>query len=254
MNINALLIDDEASSRNVLKQLLLKFCPEVTICGEAENCETAYQLILEKKPQLLFLDVQMPYGNGFSLLRKFTKIDFEVVFVTSFDQFAIEAIKFNALDYLLKPVEVVDLMAAVRKTMKRIDEKQFSSPLVVNLLANLRHETEEKKIPLHSSGNVRFVSIGDILFFEADGNYTSIETREGEKFISSKNLKEFEEMLEGIMQFVRVNKSVIVNINKIASYSKAEPYILVLGKNKEVEISRRKRNEVLERLKERKQN
>ncbi|MES1224800.1 MAG: LytTR family DNA-binding domain-containing protein [Bacteroidota bacterium] len=248
MNINALLIDDEASSRNVLKQLLTKFCPEVTICGEAENTEKGYKLILEQKPQLVFLDVQMPSGNGFSLLRKFTKIDFEVVFVTSFDQFAVEAIKFNALDYLLKPVEVADLMAAVRKTVNRISEKQFTSPLVVNLLANLMNDTEEKKIPLHTANNVRFVSIGEILFFEADGNYTHIETRTGEKFVSSKNLKEFEEMLEGISQFIRVNKSVIVNANKITSYSKTEPYNLVVGKNKEVEISRRKRNEVLERL------
>lgn len=250
MNINALLVDDEASSRNVLKQLLVKFCPDVTVCGEADNTESAHKLLLEKKPQLLFLDVHMPSGNGFSLLRKFSKIDFEVVFVTSFDQFAIEAIKFNALDYLLKPVEVVDLMAAVRKTIKRIDEKQFSSPLVVNLLANLGQEPEEKKIPLHTANNVRFVSIGDIVFFEANGNYTAIETHEGEKFISSKNLKEFEEMLEGEAQFIRVNKSVIVNIKRIASYSKTEPYILTLGKDKEVEISRRKRNEVFERIKE----
>ncbi|MBL0047229.1 MAG: response regulator transcription factor [Bacteroidetes bacterium] len=248
-DIKALIIDDEASSRNVLKQLLMRFCPEITVCGEASNSDIAYELILSTQPQLVFLDIQMPSGNGFSLLRKFEKIDFEIVFVTSFDQFAIEAIKFNALDYLLKPVEVADLKAAVKKTVNRINEKHFSSPLVVNLLANLRQETQEKKIPLHSSNNVRFVSIGDIIFFEADGNYTNIETGMGEKFISSKNLKEFEEMLEGITQFIRVNKSVIVNINKIASYSKAEPYILVVGKNKEFEISRRKRNEVLERLK-----
>ena len=250
MTINALIIDDEASSRNVLKQLLIKFCPEIKICGEADNAENAYPLILEKKPQLIFLDVHMPSGNGFTLLRKFSKFDFEIVFVTSFDHFAIEAIKFNALDYLLKPVEVSDLKSAVFKTIQRIREKQSSSPLVVNLLANLTEENREKKIPLHTANTVRFVNINEILYFEADGNYTNIETKNGEKFISSKNLKEFESMLEGIQQFIRVNKSAIVNIKRIVSYSKTEPYVLSLVNNKEYEISRRKRNEVLERLKE----
>ncbi|MBK9673555.1 MAG: response regulator, partial [Bacteroidetes bacterium] len=120
MTINALIIDDEVSSRNVLKQLLLKFCPEISICGESDNADKAYFLIQEKKPQLVFLDIHMPSGNGFTLLRKFDKIDFEVVFVTSFDHFAIEAIKFNALDYLLKPVEVNDLKTAVSKAEQRI--------------------------------------------------------------------------------------------------------------------------------------
>ncbi len=136
MSISVLIIDDEQSSRNVLKQLLKRFCPDVEICGEADNSEKAYQLIQDKKPQLIFLDIQMPSGNAFSLLRKFDKIDFEIVFVTSFDQFAIEAIKFNALDYLLKPVEVSDLIAAVRKTFTRIKEKQFSSIIASKLIAH----------------------------------------------------------------------------------------------------------------------
>ena len=250
MTINALIIDDEVSSRNVLKQLLLKFCPEITICGESDNADKAYLLIQEKKPQLVFLDIHMPSGNGFTLLRKFDKIDFEVVFVTSFDHFAIEAIKFNALDYLLKPVEVNDLKAAVSKAEQRILEKHSSAPLIVNLLANLTDENKEKKIPLHTANSVRFVELNEILFFEADGNYTHIETQSGEKFISSKNLKEFESMLEGIKQFIRVNKSAIVNSTRIASYSKTEPYLLSISSDKEFEISRRKRIEVLDRLRE----
>ena len=247
--IKALLVDDEASSRNVLKQLLLNFCPEITICGEASSAEVAYTLIQIEQPQLVFLDIQMPNGNGFSLLRKFEKIDFDVVFVTGFDQFAIEAIKFNALDYLLKPVEVNELKKAVKKSLHRIQEKQSSTSLVINLLSNLNHAAEEKKIPLHTSNQVRFVSLGEILYFEANGNYSEIETLSKERFISSKNLKEFEDMLEGVNQFVRINRSVILNTSKIKAYNKSEPFIITLINGKEFEISRRKRNEVLERIK-----
>lgn len=247
--IKALLVDDEASSRNVLKQLIFNFCPEITICGEASSVETAFDLIQSQKPQLVFLDIQMPNGNGFSLLRKFDKIEFDVVFVTGFDQFAIEAIKFNALDYLLKPVEVNELKKAVRKSLQRIQEKQSSTSLVINLLSNLNQDAEEKKIPLHTSNQVRFVSLGEILYFEANGNYSEIETMSKERFISSKNLKEFDEMLEGLNQFIRINRSVILNTKKIKAYNKSEPFIITLINGKEFEISRRKRNEVLERIK-----
>ncbi len=247
--IKTLLVDDEPSSRNVLKQLLRNFCPEIELCGEAASADEAFELVNLHHPRLVFLDVQMPNGNGFSLLRKFETIEFDVVFVTGFDKFAIEAIKFHALDYLLKPVEVADLKLAVQKSFNRLHEKQSASSLVVNLLANLDQATTEKKIPLHASNQVRFVSLGDIIYFEANGNYTEIETESTERFLSSKHLKEFEGMLEGFDQFIRVNRSAIVNTAKISAYNKTEPFLITLSNQKQLEISRRKRNEVLERIK-----
>src|ERR1051325_3368059 len=112
MAINSIIVDDEESSRDVLNRLLIKFCPDIHIAGEAADAKTAFHLINEKKPEVVFLDIQMPTGNGFSLLKMFDKISFEVIFVTSFDQYAISAIKYSALDYLLKPVEVNDLINA----------------------------------------------------------------------------------------------------------------------------------------------
>ncbi len=244
MSIKTILIDDEESSRNVIKALLKKFCPEINIIAEAENVKDAYKLINDKQPSLIFLDIQMPGGNGFTLLKKFDKVDFDVIFVTSFDQYAINAIKYSALDYLLKPIEVDDLKQAVKRAVERQKERGSSVADVVKLL--IENETaKEKQIAIHSGSKVRIVKLNEIACVEADSQYTNLYLSGGEKINSTKTLKEFEELLCEAKQFIRVNRSCVVNTIAILTYTKAEPFIITLNNGREYEMSRRKKVEVL---------
>ena len=246
MKINSIIVDDEKNSREVLQKLLNKFCPDVEIIGEADDVEAAYQIIGSQKPDLVFLDIQMPSGNGFTLLKKFKKIPFSVIFVTSYDQYAINAIKVSAIDYLLKPIEVSDLKLAVSKAIsKKADVERY----VINLLDNIDENNSDKKIPLHTHGNVRFIASSSILFVEADGAYTTIHNAEGENFSSSKSLKDFEEFFASNPCFVRLNKSILLNIKYIKKYSKGYPFIITMSSGSTFESSRRKKSEVLEKLK-----
>jgi two-component system LytT family response regulator len=135
--IRTIIIDDESKSRLVLRTLLNRTCPQITILGEAADAEEAFELIKRLKPELIFLDIQMPRADGFSLLKRFDPVPFEIIFVTSFDQYAISAIKFSALDYLLKPVEVTDLLEAVKKARERIASQQDNKTQIVNLLRSI---------------------------------------------------------------------------------------------------------------------
>ena len=252
MHITAILVDDEDDSRSVLKKLLNKFCPNVICLAEAANVETAYEIIIDKKPQAVFLDIQMPKANGFELLKKFTIIPFEIIFVTSYDKYAIEAIRFSALDYLLKPMEVNDLQHAVKRLETALDKKQMRQQQVVNVITHMENNEVEKKIAVHHNDNVKLLPLSIITHFEGDSNYTFIHTSANEKFTSSKNLREFEDMLESYEQFLRIGKSCIANLNHVTDYSKGEPCMLTIADKYEFEISRRKKQEVLEWLKEKK--
>lgn len=248
MQIKTIIIDDEASNRDVLRKLLQKFCPEITFCGEASNPNEGYELIHHIKPELVFLDIQMPQGNAFQMLNKFSTIDFKIIFVTSYDQYAIRAIKYSALDYLLKPVEVEELIEAVNRTKTAIMKSDHQSEQVIHLLNNTKELELDRSLAIHDRGKVRFIKIGDIHFIEADVNYAIIHLGGGEKVVTSRNLKELEEVLEDSKLFLRINKSCLVNVNYVTSYSKKEPYILTLLSGQEFEISRRKKHEVNERL------
>lgn len=247
--LSALLIDDEAKSRHGLRTLIGRFCPEIVICGEAEDIEEAYIQILAQQPELLFLDIQMPNGNGFSLLKKFETLPFEVIFVTSFDEYAINAIKFSALDYLLKPIEVNDLITAVNKAVKKKAGRQDSQTQLINLLNISDKNQLDKKIVAHQNDKVVLIPVDNILFIEAENRYSHIHTSGNEKFTISKTLKEFEDFFSDNPAFIRINKNEMVNINYIHNYSKGEPCIIKMLDGKTFEISRRKKQEVLDRLK-----
>ncbi|HWY39022.1 MAG TPA: LytTR family DNA-binding domain-containing protein [Bacteroidia bacterium] len=246
--INCILIDDETSGRVVLNELLAKHCPDVNILAEAANIDSAYALIVEKQPDLIFLDIQMPGGDGFELLKKFSDINFDVVFVTSFDKYAINAIKFSALDYLLKPVDVADLVASIEKVQKRKAEKERPKEWVVNLLNNLDEAKTEKKIVIHHQDKVKLLKLSDIVCFEAESNYTHIYTNDNQRYTPARVLKDFEEFLEKYNNFIRINKKVIVNLDYVTAYSKSEPYMLFLKNGQEYEIGRRKKTEIMGRI------
>ena len=247
------LIDDEPDSIEVMTSLLRQFFPnEVAIVGSASSAEKAYELVHELKPDLIFLDIQMPEENGFVFLKKFDTINFEVIFVTSYDQYALRAIKFSALDYLLKPVMLKDLEKAIAKATRVVEQKTFRQAQVLNLITNLELNQNAQKIAVHHGDEVRFLRLSDVVHFEAQGRYTGIHLVTGEQFMIASHLKALEESLEETDLFVRVSKSNLIHVDHIVAYSKNEPYYIELVNGEVFEVARRKRQEVLEKLRERK--
>lgn len=245
MEITALIIDDEADNRSVLRNLLKMFCPQVKVKAEAENIDEAYRLALEHQPDVVFLDIQMPGGNGFSLLKKFDEVLFDVVFVSGYDQYALEAIQLSALHYLMKPVEVMDLQEAV----KRITQSKRSKDTMLQL-ANAEYNLNavEKKMAVHDNNQVVFLSLNQITHIEGDGRYSVLYAQD-KKYTSSRNLGEYEQMLKNNQQFFRISKSCMINLNYITRYSKGEPCMLTINNDYVYEISRRKKQELLEKMK-----
>ena len=245
MEIKAIIVDDESDNRSVLRNLLKMFCPQIKLVGEAENIDEAYNVIQDHKPDVVFLDIQMPGGNGFNLLKKFKEIPFEVVFVTGYDKYALEAIQLSALHYLMKPIEVGELQEAVKRIENSIKSKDMLLQLE-NVQQNL--EGLEKRIVIHDNNQVVFLPLQDITHLEGEGKYTLIYTNT-KKYTSSKNLGEYEEMLKSSSQFLRISKSCIVNLNCVTNYSKGEPCMLTVNEKHIYDISRRKKHELLEKMK-----
>jgi len=245
--IKALLVDDEADNRELLRNMLCDF-PVIEVTGEASNVEQAYALVCATAPQLVFLDIQMPSANGFNLLKKFDTVPFEVVFVTSYDEYAINAIRFNALDYLLKPLDFGSLEQAIERVRKRLDRQTGNRTQIVNLLYNLDDANQERRMTVHTGENVTILHAGEILHVEAEGRYCHIHTHNGEKHTTARNLKEFEDYFGARSPFIRISRSVIINVSYIKSYSKGEPFIIEMRNGLSFEIPRRKKAEILEKL------
>lgn len=245
--IRSILVDDEQHCREVLRNLLNTYFPSIEVVGEADSVERAYELITATEPQLVFLDIQMPRQSGFSLLKKFDEVPFEIIFVTSFDRYAINAIKFSALDYLLKPVMVKDLEEAVLKASRTIEKRSGPGIQVINLLKSI-HDDSNRKIAVHARDHVKLLNPADILYIEADGRYCFVTTANNERYSTAKLLKEFEEWFGETSDFVRIHKSILVNCRHIQAYSKGEPCTITMTNLRSFEIARRKKTEILEMI------
>lgn len=247
--IPTLLIDDELHNINMLKALIEDNCPNINVVDVADNADSAFEKIKLHNPQLIFLDIKMPNKTGFDLLRMFTKINFEVIFVSAFNEYAINAFEFSAIDYILKPLDYIKLIKAVEKAEKRISEKNQNQ----NVLHFVKTIDEKNdllhKITLHHKDNVVLVDLIDITHIEGNGDICNIKTKENKTYTSSKRLNAFEELLQNSGIFLRINKSVIINIHYIKSYSKSEPWIIELTNQNQFEIARRKKFEITAMLK-----
>jgi two-component system LytT family response regulator len=242
MKITALIIEDEKKLREVFVQLLRENCPEIEVIGEAGNIDTGYELILSQKPQVIFLDIEMPGGNGFELLSKFDKIPFETVFVSSYGHYAIRALKLSALDYMLKPVMIEDLIKIPGRIREAIDLKE-SAHKYKALNINLKNPEQEKKLLVQSKKTLEHIILKDILYLQAENNYTSIFIKNQGRVVISKTLKEYEEMLcdEEDSFFVRIHKTFIVNVHHVKLIQRGEDCLAVLTDNTKLEVSRRKK-------------
>lgn len=245
--ITCLLVDDEPHNVENLKQLIDRYLHQVVVKDVAYHADEAIEKILMHKPDLLFLDIQMPGKNGFELLSALPKIDFEVIFITAYDQYGIRAIKFSALDYLLKPVQTHELIQAVHKAEEKLLAKKRNLNLE-NLLDNLKSSRQDTpRIALPAAQETRYVSIADILRCRADNNYTEIYLKNGECLVVSRTLKEYEEML-GSYHFLRPHQSHLVNIHYIKSLLKEDGGTLEMTDGVKIPVSRQKREHIKQTL------
>jgi two-component system LytT family response regulator len=243
--MNVLLVDDEPSNLEVLSILITQYFPQLCIVGKAQNIYEAEALIKAQKPDILFLDVQMPEGSGFDLLRNVGKIDFPVVFVTAYDQYAIQALRLSATDYLLKPIHKNDLQFAIEKCVKMRDFYARNELDYTELWANQSQNQADKILVLNKYSGEK-LAYPKIVSVEADSNYVIIHTIDQRKISLSKTLKELEEMLcDSSYYFLRVHKSFIINTQHIKQIQRKEPATIILQNNQTVEVPQRKRAEIL---------
>jgi len=240
--IRTLIIDDEKNVRLRIKDIILENFPQINIVGEAEGVSTGVEAIEHLKPELVLLDIRMEDGNAFNLLQKVKTIPFKVIFITAFEEYAIKAIKFSALDYLLKPVSVDDLRIAFDKA-----EQQILTELKLQLasLQNNLQSPKNKTIVLRSSDKIYLLDVNNIIRCEADRCYTSFFVNEQKKHVVSQPMKEYEDILSEY-GFVRIHKSHLINMAYIESFDKADGGYIILKDKTEIPVSRRKKNELLE--------
>lgn len=243
--IKALIIDDEANARKGLRLVLQKHCPQVSILALCETPEIGIEKIRELQPDLIFLDVQMPRMTGFDLLEQLPEINFEVIFVTAYDRYAIKAIKFSALDYILKPIDTDELITAIEKVSKK---KQDKSHQYKSLFKNTRSGLEKlERLAIPSDNEIIMQPIKDILYCEADSSYTTLFLTKGKKITVAKTLKEFENILPET-DFCRIHHSTLVNMAHIVKYVKGEGGYIIISNNQHLNVSRRKKEGFLQLL------
>ena len=242
--INAVLIDDEVDNISVLQRLITTYCPEITILGTADGVETGFQLIQTHNPDLVFMDIEMTKGNAFDLLNRLKPVLFQVIFVTAFDEYAIRAFKYSAIDYLLKPVDIDELRGAVTRAAQHINGKNLNNQMST-LLDNMEAFRQgQQKMAIPTLTGLLFVAITDIIRLEAKGAYTLIFLTKGEPVMTTRNIKEYEDLLPGVL-FFRIHNSYIVNIHRIDKYLKGRGGYVIMEDGSSIEVASRRREEFL---------
>ncbi|HCS19310.1 MAG TPA: DNA-binding response regulator [Bacteroidetes bacterium] len=248
MKLKIAIVEDEKNSREGLKNLIMEFCPNTEVIGMASNIDEGLSLIRDKKPDLVLLDIEMQSATGFDLLEKVPEIHFDVIFTTAYEQYAIKAIKFSAMDYLLKPIDVKELIQAI----ERVQNKRMAgsaSQQVRTLLENLRQEPNKiNKITLSTSDGMVFLPVNEIIRCEAQGAYTQFNLKNGKKILVSKNLKEYELLLHDY-KFLRVHNSHLINLTEVSRYVKADGGYAVMNDGTNIPISNTRKDEFLELMK-----
>jgi two-component system LytT family response regulator len=254
MKYTAIIIDDEAMGAERLQLLLERYCPEITILSVCLKPQLGIDMIKQKKPSIVFLDIEMPNMSGFNVLEQLTSENFECIFTTAYDQYAITAIKHNALDYLLKPIDITELQAAVSKAKTKIDNGNTNlSQMVTKLIGSMELKNESPKFSIPVGGELLFVKADEVLYFEADSSYTHIylDNTKTAKITTSKNLKTIEEGIINIPNmdfFFRIHNSYIINIKNVIKFNKGLYKKVIMKDGKELEVSRSKISELSDKL------
>jgi two-component system, LytTR family, response regulator len=245
--LKCIVVDDEFKSRESLKALIEKFCENIQVSALCENGDEAIKAIHEYKPDVVFLDIQLQRETGFDMLERLDKIGFEIIFTTAFSEFAVRAFKFSAIDYLLKPVDIQDLRMAIEKARKKIlgNISERMTQLAQTMKGN---SFKHSRLAVPSSDGLVFVSVDGILYCEASGNYTNIHMGDGRKFVVSRTLKEYEEMLEDL-DFFRIHNSYLINLNLIKKYIRGEGGQVVMTNDQVLDVSKAKKKSFLDKIK-----
>lgn len=251
MLIRAIIVDDEGNNQQTLR-LLLDEIEEVKVVGIASNAEEARALVAKTKPDLVFLDINMPGEDGFQFLASLPERSFEVIFVSAYNDYGIKALKASAADYLLKPISFDELVAAVNKVSAILANKGSKDngqqkSIIDNLLQNVKAPPQAVKIALPHVGGISFINLEDISYLQADSNYTILHKVNMQKIVVSKTLREFEDILQD-KGFMRVHKSNIVNLKYVKEYSTQEGGVIRMNDGGEVAISRRMQDEFLKQM------
>ncbi|KAA0992360.1 LytR/AlgR family response regulator transcription factor [Dyadobacter aurulentus] len=245
--IKVLIIDDEPRARHILHYYISTLAPEVSEIRMAGSVREAQQILDTYCPGIVFLDIEMPHQSGFDLLLRIRKPTFDIIFTTAHNQYAIQAIRFSALDYLLKPINPDELIMAIKRHLSKQDSVRQKTQLYENLVKNVKKKDGKGlRLAVPSNEGVFFFLVEEILRLEADRNYTLIHLKDRRPFIASKTLKHFEDMLEGF-KFVRTHKSHLVNLDHVVRISNSNEFV-IMSDGVQIKVSRRKKEEVLRML------
>jgi two-component system, LytTR family, response regulator len=245
--LKAILIDDEENSISSLKEKLLTHCPQVKIIACCDNAAKGIEAIDSLQPDIVFLDIEMPVMNGFLMLQLLTYKNFELIFTTAYDHYAIKAIRFSALDYLVKPIEINDLKAAVTKAEEKRNHS-YPNPQIELLVEQLISKKNNfSRIAIPTNEGLQFIRVEDIIYLEASSNYTHFFCTEKKKYIVSRTLKDFEDMLPTEI-FLRIHNSYIINKNYVEKYIRGEGGQVVLSNSVTLDVAKRKKSEFLKAI------
>jgi two-component system LytT family response regulator len=243
--LRAVLVDDDESNLSSLREKLARHCPEVEVIGCCDNGPAGIQMIEEQKPGIVFLDIEMPLMNGFVMLQQLHYRDFALVFVTAYDHYAIKAIRYSALDYLVKPVEIEELKSAVARALA--NQPNQSSQVQLEILLEQLHKKQPQRISIPTSDGLRFLQLDQVVHLEASSNYTYIYLATKQHFLVSRTLKEFEDMLPPEI-FIRIHHSTIINKNYVEKYIRGEGGQVLMQDGKVLDVSKRKKGEFLQAI------
>lgn len=242
--MTAVIIEDEEISREILRNYLKSYCPTVELIGEASNIKDGEELIKQSNPTIVFLDIEMPYGNGFDLLERIENINFEVIFITAFSDYAIKAINLSASSYILKPIDIDELITAVEKVHSNIkdDQEAFSTKILAENIKSISNR--EQKMVLPQMDGFEVVKICDIVRAEASDNYTILFLENNKKYTLSKTLKYYEELLTEY-GFLRTHKSHLLNLGHVVKYKKGKVGEAIMSDNSSVPVAASAKKELL---------
>lgn len=243
--INAVIVDDEPKSIQSLSWELTNFSDEITILDTFSSPENALEFLKNNTPDCLFLDIQMPTMDGFQFLDKLTNRDFPVIITTAYDEYAIKALKHEAIDYLLKPIDSDDLNDTIGK-IKKFNSKVLSIDKLEQLLLNINNAPAKQKVTINADGKLIFININDIIFVQSDGNYSTIYLKNNKKKVVTKKLKDINAILPQ-SSFFRTHNSYIVNLHKIKEFLKTEGY-LIMESNHKIPVARQRKSEFLDKI------
>lgn len=248
--MKTILVDDEPRGINALKKILELHCPDVQIIACCDNADDAKKKIEQLNPDLVFLDIAMPGKTSLAMLSEMNEVSFQIIFVTAHNEYSIQAFQYSAVDYLLKPVHEDLLVSAVKRAEKKITNGLLNKN-VETLLHNLQlnKKTDEMKLCISSLKGFQVVQLSDIVYCESETSYTIFHLSNGQKVTASRSILEYEQLLE-LNDFVRVHRSYLVNLNHVKEYQRGEGGTVLLSNNKEVEISRRKKEIFINKMKE----